>query len=61
LRWNTLHAANDSQQAGLAQHLPIRVAGFNQGIRVTEQAVAGIQLHVELLVLGFIKDSERQV
>jgi len=46
LRWNTLHAANDSQQAGLAQHLPIRVAGFNQGIRVTEQAVAGIQLHV---------------
>ena len=42
---------HDPQHARLAQILAIGIAGFNQCIRVADHAIAGFQLHVELLVL----------
>ena len=57
LRLDGPKMAQDPKQTVFAQHLPVRITGFDQRVGKAEQAIAGFQLHVELFVLRHVQDS----
>ncbi len=52
---------DDSQQAAFAKHLAVGIAGFDQRVGVAEQAVAWLQLDIEVFVLRKIDHAQRSV
>ena len=49
---------HDAQQAVLAQHLAVGVARFDQCVSVADQAIAGFEFDVELLVLAQVEQAQ---
>ena len=61
LRRNVAEQVDDTQQAFFAEHFPVGVAGFDERVGVADEAVAGVEFDIELLVISDLKHAERNV
>ena len=52
---------DDAEQAVFAEHFAVGIAGFDECVGVFEDAVAGFELDVEMIVVGEREDAERNV
>jgi hypothetical protein len=60
-RWDVAKQIDDTEQAFFAEHFAIGIAGFDERVSVADQAVAGIELNIEMFVVGELKNAERNV
>ena len=51
LRFHVAQQTHDPKQPALAQHFAVGIARLDEGIGVAQEAIAGLQFDVELLVL----------
>ena len=56
-----IHRFNDAQESFGAEHLPIGIARFGQGIGVAKDQVPHFQFDVKLLVIGYVENTQGNV
>ncbi len=61
MRFDIAEQARDSQQSIFAEHFAVGVARFDKRIGIAQQAIAGLELNIKLLVLGGIEETEGNV
>ena len=61
VRRHVAEQIDHAQQARFPEHLAVGVAGFDQRVGVVDDAIAGIELHVELLVVRHLEHPKRNI
>jgi hypothetical protein len=61
LRRDVAKEINDTQQAFFAEHFAVGVTGFDERVRIADEAITGVEFDIELLVLGDLKDAKWKV